>query len=329
MAWVNDTIKIRGKDISIRIGFIEHHDLRFFVDNPRIYSIVRAGEKIPEQEEIEKQLLEMEHVKELLQDIKANGGLIDAVIVRDGTFEVLEGNRRLAAYRGLAKTDPIKWGKIKCHMLPESIEDSDVFALLGQYHIKGKKDWAPYEQAGFLYRRNKQHGISVTELGAELSIGRNKASQLIKTYQFMIDFGDTETTHWSYYEEYIKSNKIKKMRDAYDNVDEFIAEKIKSGVIKKAVDVRDKLPVVANSSKKIIKKFLNGDIDLYEAFSRAHESGDADGAYQKLKRFKFWIIDPETQSSVLTSSGQARDKMKYEINKINSQCSSLMRKLKT
>ncbi len=82
MAWVNDTIKIRGKDISIRIGFIEHHDLRFFVDNPRIYSLERAGEKIPEQEEIEKQLLEMEHVKELLQDIKANGGLIDGVIVR-------------------------------------------------------------------------------------------------------------------------------------------------------------------------------------------------------------------------------------------------------
>lgn len=328
MAWVNDTIKIRGKDIPVRIGYIEQHNLKFFVDNPRIYSVVRAGNQIPDQEEIEKQLLNMDHVKELLQDIKANGGLIDPVIVRDGTFEVLEGNRRLAAYRGLAKKDPIKWGKIKCHMLPESIEDSDIFALLGQYHIKGKKDWAPYEQAGFLYRRNKQHGISVTELGEELSIGRNKASQLIKTYQFMIDHNDTETTHWSYYEEFIKSNKIKKLRAAYEGVDEFISLQIKSGKIEKAVDIRDKLPVVASSSKKIIKKFLCGDIDLNEAYARAHDSGDADEVFQKLKRFKFWILDPEIQASILASSGPARDKMKYEINKINSQCNTLMRKLK-
>ena len=109
----------------------------------------------------------------------------------------------------------------------------------------------------------------------------------------MIDHNDQETTHWSYYEEFIKSNKIKKLRTAYDGVDEFIALKIKSGEIEKAVDVRDKLPVVASSSKKIIKKFLCGDIDLYEAYARAHDSGDADGVYQKLKRFKFWVIDPE------------------------------------
>ena len=34
-----------------------------------------------------------------------NQGLIEPLIVRDDTFEVLEGNSRLAAYRFLAKSD--------------------------------------------------------------------------------------------------------------------------------------------------------------------------------------------------------------------------------
>ena len=107
----------------------------------------------PGEEEIQQQLLNMEHVKELIQDIRRNGGLLDPIIVREGTLEVLEGNSRLAAYRALAKDDPVKWAFIKCTVLPPDIEESLVFGLLGQYHIKGRKDWAPFEQAGFLYRQ--------------------------------------------------------------------------------------------------------------------------------------------------------------------------------
>ncbi len=96
-----------------------------------------------------------EHVKELKESIKSNGGLIDPIIVRDGDFVVLEGNSRLAAYRILYKTDPIKWAKIKVTLLPKDIPESAVFTLLGQYHIVGKDPWDPYEQAGYLYRRGE------------------------------------------------------------------------------------------------------------------------------------------------------------------------------
>src|SRR5262249_48545141 len=55
--------------------------------------------------EIYEELLEQEHVRELKDDIKLNGGLIDPLIVKDNTFEVLEGNSRLAACRWLYKND--------------------------------------------------------------------------------------------------------------------------------------------------------------------------------------------------------------------------------
>src|SRR5579884_1719005 len=106
---VTNSILIRGTEIPAVTLQLEQQKLRFYADNPRVYSVLRGDGKVPSQEEIQKRLLEMEHVKELIQDIRLNKGLIEPLIVRDGTFEVLEGNSRLAAYRFLAKSDPVKW----------------------------------------------------------------------------------------------------------------------------------------------------------------------------------------------------------------------------
>jgi len=101
------SITLRGQRIPTRTQDLSHKTLRFFVDNPRIYSLVRADDRTPDQDEICEKLLEHEHVKELIVNIAENGGLMDPVIVRDGDFVVLEGNSRLAAYRHLASKDPI------------------------------------------------------------------------------------------------------------------------------------------------------------------------------------------------------------------------------
>ncbi|HMD89494.1 MAG TPA: hypothetical protein VKF38_10055, partial [Anaerolineaceae bacterium] len=65
--------------------------LKFYPQNPRIYSLLDTDEEIPDQKLIEEKLIGMEHVRELKQSIEANGGLIDPLIVRDGDFMVLEG----------------------------------------------------------------------------------------------------------------------------------------------------------------------------------------------------------------------------------------------
>jgi ParB-like nuclease domain len=206
-----DTLTVSNESIPVVMKEMLQSKLRFYPENPRIYSLLRRNDdQEVTQEEIEAQLLEMEHVKVLKEDIKRNGGLIEPVIVRDGTFEVLEGNSRLAAYRFLAKTDPITWAKMKCILLPNDISDSLVFALLGQYHIKGRKDWAPYEQAGFLYRRHKKQNVDVQTLARELGQSLKTVKHLIETYQFMIDNGEEDVRRWSYYDEYLKSSRIKR-----------------------------------------------------------------------------------------------------------------------
>ena len=134
-----ETLLIRGKEIPVLTTTLRQDTLRFFVDNPRVYSVLRKdGTAEPSQEEIQAKLLDMDHVKELIHDIKRDGGLTDPIIVRDGTLEVLEGNSRLAAYRHLVNLDPIKWGMVKVRLLPEDMDEKLILALLGQYHLKGK-----------------------------------------------------------------------------------------------------------------------------------------------------------------------------------------------
>lgn len=325
---VNDTILIRGKQIPVVNEYIEQVKLKFFPDNPRVYSLVRGNTDVPSQEEIERQLLEMEHVRQLIQDIRVNEGLIEPLIVKDGTFEVLEGNSRVAAYRYLARSNPIKWGLVKCTVLPKDIDESLVFALLGQYHIKGKKDWAPYEQAGFLYRRFKRHNVDLPTLAREIGLSQRRAKHFIETYQFMIDNNEVDVNRWSYYDEYLKSSKIRKVKECCPELDSLIVQKVKSGEIGRAVDIRDHLPVICTASKKVFMKFVNGALPFADAYDLALDAGGDNTCLKRLSKFRKWLISQEVEESLRRSKGQTRGKLQYELEKLNTRIKALRSKLK-
>lgn len=319
MSWVLDTLKIDNKNIAIRRGEIEHRKLVFYPENPRLYSILKPDEIEPDQDEIQRRLIKMDHVKALVQDIKANGGLIDPIIVRDGTYDVLEGNSRLAAYRRLSETDPIKWGNIKCVMLPKSIDEGFIFRLLGQYHIIGKKDWAPFEQAGFLFRRHKRESIDLEQVAKEVGLPLKEVKQLVLTYEFMIDNDDTDINKWSYYYEMLKSRKISTLKKKIEGFQEALVKKIKSGEINRAVDIRDGVAKLADARQQVAEGFAKGEISLEDALERMEQSGNADGSYQRLRRFRIWLIDTNTEASIQNANAAAKKKMVYELGQLSRQ----------
>jgi hypothetical protein len=314
--WNDDYITIRGKNIPVKVGLAEQSKLNFYIENPRIYSILRSEKADPSQEDIERRLQGMDHVKALIHDIKGNGGLIDPIIVKLGTLEVLEGNSRLAAYRWLFEKDPIKWGKIRCIFLPSDISEDYIFALLGQYHIRGKKDWAPFEQAGFLYRRIENQGAIAGSVGEELGIGRTRVAQLIETYKFMLEHKDSDVRRWSYYEEFIKSNKLKKVREKFPEFDKHFAKTVKSGAIGKAVHVREKLQQLACGTDRVISKFVAGELSFEEACDRVEDSGNSDATFKKLAKFRGWLASAEAQEEILKAPPYLRKKLSFEVSKL-------------
>ena len=99
---------------------------------------------------------------------------------------IVEGNSRLAAYRLLAEENAIQWGRVKCAILPKEVNDSAIASLLGQLHLKGKKDWRPYEQASFLHRRHYKDKISITNLAKEVPLKKRGIEHRIAVIDYMI-----------------------------------------------------------------------------------------------------------------------------------------------
>jgi hypothetical protein len=324
---VNDEVLLRNHRIPVVAKEVPHQNLRYYLENPRLYSLLRIDGKEPTQEEIEEELFQMDHVKELAQAIALNGGLIDPVIVRGGDMVVLEGNSRLAAYRMLAKKDPLKWGKLKARVLPHDVSESDIFALLGEYHLHGKTSWSPFEQAGYLYRRHKFQNVSVETLVKEVNIRKSEIMHLISVRDFMLKHGEQQPSRWSYYDEYLKSRIIAKARETYEEMDELVVKKIRSGEIATAMDLRDGLRAICQAGGKTLHRFVEQKTDFETACDLAERKGANDATVKKLAKFRTWLADAETAEDLLaqkTRYGQ----LCYELEGISKHSTKLLKKLK-
>ena len=324
---IHDEMLIKGVKIDTVIKMMWQVDLKYYAENPRVYSIVREEGREPAQEEIEGKLQEMDHVKILVQDIKKHGGLIDPLVVKADTLEVVEGNSRLAAYRILVKTNPVKWGLVKCRLLPATVDEALLASLLGQWHLKGKREWPPYEQAGFLYRRHTHQNTSVTSLSIEVGLPVSRIKKIIEAYELMTKFEDSTRERWSYYDEFVKSRKIAKVREKHPKIDELVISKVQSGEIKRAQDLRDHLPVICSSSPKVLQKFLSGKLDFEEAHEAARDSGGDHTLLVRLKRFRQWIAQQDIQDSLNSSEGKVRQQVEFEIKQVQKVVASMVRRM--
>ena len=325
--FTEDTITLRKREIQVKTGFLPQHTLLFYPENPRIYSIVwdEGGEE-PTQEEIFEALAKTEHVREtLVPSIKSNGGLIEPVLVRKNI--VLEGNSRLAAYRLLAQKDANAWEKIRVRILPDTISDSEVFSLLGEFHIVGKKDWSPFEQAGYLYRRFKTHGVDEKQLHHEVGLTPAKIRHLIHVYEFMLDVDDRNPERWSYYDELLKGHRFNHTRELYPNFDQKITEMIKSEEIERAVDVRDGLSKIVKAGGNTLKKFMNGKLSFHDALQEAYIRGAGNYYTRKLTDFKNFLAEENIEVELTNISDEERLNLSYLIHKIESRIKHIAKKI--
>lgn len=320
-----DILMLRGQQIRVLNTWVDQNKLLFYSENPRIYSRVWTDDEEPTQEAIEAELSDAEYVREgLVKSIQHNGGLIEPVLVRNNV--VLEGNSRLAAYRLLnGKIDKGKWRYLRAKVLPHDLNESLVFSLLGEYHINGKKDWQPFEQAGYLWRRVNKHDVKIEVLKQELGISAQAIRHLVKVYGFMIEKDDRDASRWSYYDELFKGKRFEKSRDADANFDNIIAGMVKSGHIPTAMKLRDELPLL-QEVPKVMKKFLAGKLGFEDAVSAARESGAGSTIKKKLGDFRAWLADDERDGEIKSAENKERAAIQFDLKKLHDRSGSLLKK---
>ena len=271
-------MKILGEDVDVKDDYININECRFLKDNPRVYTVTHGGpgfdDKLEEQQQeiIYKKLLEEPSVKNLEPDIKRHGGLMESILIRLDTMEVIEGNSRLAVYRKLYKdTGNDDWELIPCDVV-SSLTDEQQATLLNQIHVKGKTNWSAYEKANFAYVR-KSRGWSYQDISKLFGESDGTIRRRIKAIEMMKENDDQNHQNFSYYEVLCNNKDIQRKMEEVDGYKDLLSD-IKQCAENEqpdyfsAQDLRKQLPVILKKPK-ILKQYVAKKVTLDEAFQRA------------------------------------------------------------
>lgn len=313
----NETIEYREREMKV-------DDLKFWPENPRVYSALRLklmGEE-PTQKDIEEVMTSLENVKRLRSSIKAIGGLTHPLFVRNGV--VIEGNSRLAAYRLLCRVDKIKWAKVRCNVLPDDMSDDLVFALIGSIHIDGVTEWTPFEQAGYLFRHLQKSKKPIEAIAKDCGLTPSKSKLYVRVYETMLANDDTDQSKFSYYLEMLKNGDItsKSAKNPELNLIDTLCLKIKNGSIAKANEFRDIAKLAkadSTDAHMALKAFLNDEESLSSAVAKVSEEDKKRHARVVAKNFREFLANPNYVVQLMAED----EEFKFEMDRIISRLKRL------
>jgi hypothetical protein len=288
----SNIIVVGGNRITTEMKELDIFGLRYWRENPRVDSIIK--QKFPTSEvkdrDIEKELWDLESVKDLYQDIKRNKGLIDEIFVQGDV--VLEGNSRLCAYRHLynaSKADDEKerWSTIRARIIPNETADEVIFTILGTWHIKGKAEWRTFEKAAYRYRMQQDYGKTTKEIAVMAKQGETEVKNMIGTYRTMQEKGITETEEQKKFSaifEIIKNRKMKELQKEEPELFDQCIEAVKRDRFDRAMQVRDLPKIIKDKSAK--KMFFDEGEDFQDALdvAKSRHPEHKDSFYKQIKK---------------------------------------------
>ncbi len=337
---MTNSIMLRKREIPFELIEVPVVELAFYPENPRIYSqFVNSNDRT--QQNIQQKLEQMEHVRDLRSQIDRDGQVNEplfcmevpngSMLRDDYRYQVLEGNSRLAALR-IEKKGTLPPTHVPCNILDfsaydETIRESLIFSLLGQFHIVGKTNWQSYENGAYIYRRFQNQRVSEDEIAKEIGLTPARVRQMINAFGMMQEAGDANASKWSYYEAYASSRKLQNLRNKHSDFHDRVISCIKGDKFPRAMDMRDKLPAIMGN-KRSCKVFLDPEVEepFEDALAIADLSGDTDAVFRRLQRFRKDLAQDTTQTQVrkLLQKDSSRGQTEYELERVVKSASQLL-----
>ena len=336
--------RILGKIVVSYEEKVDIGKLKFFMDNPRIYSAVRkqTDNLTPNQEQIFQILKEHEpNVRDLMRRIEHHGSVLEPLLVKRGTYEVLEGNSRLAAckiliekYEKKTKADILmEITRLPCELIPEDTEDDIIFAWLGELHLKGKLDWDAYEKASYIHRRmtnlikkNNTYDESKRKVAAQAGESKQEIETRYDIIELMSRHNVEDILKYSYYDVVRRSRPVQGKIDT-DNNEEIIAKCIKN-YPGKATDFRTEITAVCKN-KKASRLFFEEGYSLKDAFDEVDL--DIDKIIQRIIKFrKKTLMQADERINKMNKFDPSLNKVHHEyshlLNDVKKRCDKLDKK---
>ena len=331
---------IANTDYQFKEADIPIEKLRFWPENPRVYAEMYSpyGEDAPDltqpqlQQKIYDKLKSHNDVRKLRDQIE-DAGLMDPLIIRKNsrsdTYDVLEGNRRLAACKMILERAKSKkqenlikrFSALSCEITPKDFPESHIFALLGTLHITGKLQWDPFAKASYVKRRVEaliEDGLheetALQNAGDEL--GEKKPT--IKIYVANIDLmkfaNEKKTTKYSLYD-VLNRNKVVRKDLEDSTLKKRWVKSIREWKGEWSTEFRAAVSMTVKDSKAL-KKFQEGKLSLADAAQQAINNGSTDTIFQKVSKFRASMTNAKPRLKRMDVTDKAFSKLKFEFKRL-------------
>ncbi len=231
-------------------------------------------------------------------------------------------------YRHLYKNelDKEKWKNIRAKVIKSPLSNKQLNTLLCQQHIKGKKDWEPFEKAAYMMRMNEEDKMEIEEISQLTKFSVNDVKNHIRAYKFMKTEGVTDIRKFSYYLEKEKlTQQLAPIRKQDPDIDSKISKWIKEEKIPEARAIR-KLPNILkdNKAKKAFEN-LNEDFDVAYAIAKERNPSIEETFYRKVDETVKLLRDakPDQLREEIEKDPHKKAKIKYLAKEIKKLCKNI------
>lgn len=89
------------------------------------------------------------------------------------------------------------------------------------------------------------------------------------------------------------------------------------------MELRDKLPTICAGPTKVLKRYVEGKYSFADAHEAAVAAGGENYALKRLKRFRDWLAQNDTEDDIAEANKTIRDKLHFELKEIEKRSKKL------
>jgi len=290
---MKETKRYGGQKITVSLKNISISNIKLDKNNPRLGRYLDMKIKGLDVQMIEEYLRDQRGFSRFLTKIKKNRGTKDRIIIiepgsylKNKKYVVIEGNRRLTAYRTLKSSEDKSrdWSNIECEVLSKNTEKDIVDFIQAVDHMDPKQPWDKYARARVLYNKFEHDRWSLEKISSVVKDTPKAIEISIETYKMMNYYAkrkkyksaDDIPEVGSLYSQFEIYNKEKHWRDAKNEGlinDDEMANYILNGKTRSSYDLRRSeyfIRIIRNKRAKAIleskgydaaRDFINNNID--------------------------------------------------------------------
>ena len=186
--------------------------LKLDLENPRLYYRKLAGDDLITDFDLEEAIANEGETFMALYRAILKVGVRDPIWVKknpDGTYTVVEGNRRTTVLRKLIENEApapegVSFESVQAHVVDDSVSDLEI--KLQKVRLQsGKKAWGVVNDAAVVHEFHYDLHMAMEDIAAEMQISVAKVRKLLKSFKMYLEYtrstGDTNEKRFAFFNE--------------------------------------------------------------------------------------------------------------------------------